>query len=404
MTKLNKALMASTAIAFASGLALPASAQDPSAAPGVVKSSNKVKLRLYGQITRQFGFVSDDDATTFKQGPNGNTSTRMGIDGRGKITKDINLRTRFEFALNSGNSTGGPQFSNQPGANDFDIRHLDVIISHKQFGAVWIGRGDTATNGTSEINLAPGMNSGRLGGSTHHVASEFRILDDAEAGEPSAVGTVDRFFGNFDGAGRQNRIRYDSPTLFGFKFGASLIDKHNYDVALRYSGQVLGTKIRGGVGFCSTKGPSNAGDGSCFGNGGTVEGIEQVNGSMSLLTPIGVGVTMSGAKQWLNRSDAALSDNKTPFNLQPSVFYTTKVTELGATTLEYAFQYTEDGSGGAAGADGDKGYGHAVTLLQKVDSVGGDYFLGFRYFEVETATNDDVDPLWWVGAGFRQRF
>ena len=62
MTKLNKALMATTAIAFTGGLALPASAQkapDPSAAPGVVKSGKKVKLRLYGQITRQFGFVND---------------------------------------------------------------------------------------------------------------------------------------------------------------------------------------------------------------------------------------------------------------------------------------------------------------------------------------------------------
>jgi len=38
MTKLNKALMASTAIAFACGLAMPAAAQDPSEAPGVVSS------------------------------------------------------------------------------------------------------------------------------------------------------------------------------------------------------------------------------------------------------------------------------------------------------------------------------------------------------------------------------
>ena len=89
MTKLNKALMATTAIAFASGLALPAVAQDPSAAPGVVKSSKKMKLRLYGQITRGFGVIDDGESTSFNQFRNGNTSTRMGIDGRGKITKDV---------------------------------------------------------------------------------------------------------------------------------------------------------------------------------------------------------------------------------------------------------------------------------------------------------------------------
>ena len=82
MTKLNKALLASTAIAFASGLALPAAAQDPSAAPAVVKSGKKMKLKLYGQIARGFGFVSDGENQQFRQTQLSTTSSRMGIDGR----------------------------------------------------------------------------------------------------------------------------------------------------------------------------------------------------------------------------------------------------------------------------------------------------------------------------------
>src|SRR5690606_17770780 len=80
MTKLNKALMASTAVALAAGLSVPASAQDvkPADAPGVVKSSERMKLTVYGQITRAFGLISDGDSNTFKQGENANTSTRMG--------------------------------------------------------------------------------------------------------------------------------------------------------------------------------------------------------------------------------------------------------------------------------------------------------------------------------------
>ncbi|MCG8545836.1 MAG: porin, partial [Alphaproteobacteria bacterium] len=394
------------------GLALPAAAQqkkapDPSAAPGVVKSGKKVKLRLYGQITREFGFVQDGETSTFKQGPNGNTSTRMGIDGRGKITKDINLRTRLEFALNSGEAGGGDQFENQAGENDFDIRHLDVIVSHKRYGAVYVGRGDSATNGVVEVTLAPGMNTGRLGGSVHNVIGEYRLLDTSL--EPSAIGTVDRFFNSFDGAGRQNRIRYDTPTFFGFKASVGLIDKHNVDAALRYSGKVLGTQIRGAVGWCHTKGTETAGDSGCFGNtdgqdggpdmDGTIEGVTQLSGSISALTPIGLGATFAGGTQWRNRTDVDPQTIGDPINLVPSIFYTTKVTELGATTVEYAYQYTED-----IGLKGDEGRGHAVTLVQKVDSVGGDYFLGFRYVDVETSTNQNIDALWWVGGGFRQRF
>jgi hypothetical protein len=399
MTKLNKALMATTAIVVASGLALPASAQDPSKAPGVVKSGDKIKLKLYGQVTREFGFVNDGEATTFKQGSLGNTSTRMGIDGRGKVTKDVNIRTRMEFALNTGDSHGGNQFSNQAGTNDFDIRHLHVIFSHKKAGAIWIGRGDSATNGSSEVNLAPAVTTGRLGGSVHHVIGEFRLMDKNDGLATQSIGTVDRFFNSFDGAGRQNRIRYDSPTFFGFKASASVIDKHNFDAALRYSGKIAGTAIKAAAGFCETKGARTAGDGACFGNGGTIEGVAQVNGSISVKTPIGLGATFSGAKQWQNRAGAAHATEGDPDNINPSIWYTTKVTELGATTVEYAFQYCKH-----CGLKDDKGIGHAVTVAQKVDSTGGDYFVGFRLVDVETATNDDIENLWWVGAGFRQRF
>lgn len=398
MTKLNKALMATTAIAFASGLALPASAQDPSKAPGVIKSQDKIKLRLYGQLTRLFGFVGDGESVTFKQGELGNTTTRMGIDGRGKVTKDVNIRTRMEFGLRGGDRTGGNQFSNQAGGNDFDIRHLDVIFSHKKAGAIWIGRGDTATNGTSEVNLAPVISTARLGGSIHHAIAEFRLMDKNDGLATQQIGTVDRFFNSFDGAGRQNRIRYDSPTFFGFKASTSIIDKHNFDAALRYSGKIAGTAIKAAVGYCNTQGARTAGDAACFGNGGTIRGQSTVNGSVSVKTPIGIGATFSGAKQWQNTSPTTVTEGD-PYNIQPSIWYTTKVTELGATTVEYAFQYCKH-----CGLKDDKGIGHAVSIAQKVDSIGGDYFIGFRLVDVETATNDDIENLWFIGAGFRQRF
>ena len=64
MTKLNKALMATTAIAFASGLALPAVAQDPTAAPGVViLRSRRFRWSAFqfsaGDIERDCGSCDD---------------------------------------------------------------------------------------------------------------------------------------------------------------------------------------------------------------------------------------------------------------------------------------------------------------------------------------------------------
>jgi hypothetical protein len=410
MTKLGKALVSSTAVALAGGLALPAPAQDPSAAPGVVSSQKKVSIRLYGEISRAFGVVGDGDAVTFKQGENANTPTRMGIDGRGRITNDIGIRTRMEYEVSSGDALGGSQFENQTGdASTFSIRHLDLIVSSKKFGSVWIGRGDSSSNGSSEVQTIEALDSGRVGGTIATLIEDFNILSSNEDTEPRAVGTVGRFFDSFDGATRQNRIRYDTPTFFGFKGSVTLIDKHNFDSALWYQGKLAGTAVAGAIGFCHTEGAESAGSSTCFGNGTTIKGNTQLNGSVSALTPIGLGATFAGARLW-RELDVSGADNghtlfnNTAFSLQPAIFYTARLTELGATTLEYAFQYCEDCGQTSSGTKDDKGIGHSLQLMQEVDSIGGDYFIGFRYVDVEVNGDDNTDGLWFVGAGFRQRF
>jgi len=405
MTKLNKALMASTAIAFACGLAFPASAQDPAAAPGVVSSGAKMKIKLYGQVARVFGIVDDGDGTTFKQGENGNTATRMGMDSRGKITNDVSVRTRFEYAVQSGNTGGGTQFKNQDGsASRFTVRHLDLIIQSKKFGAVWIGRGDSVTNGSSEVQTIAALDSGRLGGTTASLISNYRVMSSNSSLATRDKGAVGDYFDSMDGADRTNRIRYDTPTFFGFKAGADIIDKHNFDAGLWYEGKIAGTKVEGAVGYCHTRGAATATGGACFtSSASTITAISQVNGSVSALTPIGIGATMSAGHQWRALAGSGFDDtNSTAYNLTPSIFYSTKVTELGNTILEYAFEYCKHCN---TDFKDSRGMGHSLMLMQVVDSVGGDYFLTFRYFDVSTGVSgDDIDGMWFFGGGFRQRF
>ena len=271
-------------------------------------------------------------------------------------------------------------------------------MSSKKFGSVWIGRGDTVSNGTSEVDLA-GMASARLGGTAQYPVSKYILMDKNSSAVPQAVATVGRFFNSYDGASRQNRIRYDTPTFFGFQAGVGLIDKHNVDAAVKYKGKIAGTAIAGAIGYCHTKGTQSSGSSTCFGNGTTIDGIDQLNGSISFKLPMGLGATFSGGTQWQNRTPAGASTKENPYNLNPTIFYTTKVTELGSTTFDYSFEYTENATN-----KGDKGYAHQVDVLQRVDSIGGDYFLQFNYIDAETATNNNIEPLWYFGGGFRQRF
>ena len=390
MTKLTMSLMATTAIAFASGLALPAVAQDPSAAPAVVKSSKKMKLRLYGQITRGFGVINDGDTSTFKQFRNGNTSTRMGIDGRGKVTKDVKLRTRLEYEIRNG-SANQLDGQGKDGAG-LEIRHLDAVFSHKRIGAVWIGRGNTAANGTSEKNLLPGGGSGREGGSTHDLIKDAVVLGrNSDTTEPAQVDTLAKFFDNFDGLSRRQRIRYDTPTIAGFKLGASIIDQQSWDVAAHFKGKIAGVKIKAGAGFSHAAG--------ALGRSGTVQDFNQLNGSISVLTPFGLGATFSGGKQWLDYlSGVPAATQRTPYNINPAIFYTGNWTELGPTGIEYAYQFSNEIS-----AADDEGQGHSVMLTQVLANTGTDTFVTFRYFDV-SRSGTDPDVLWFFGGGFRARF
>jgi hypothetical protein len=401
LTKLNIALMASTAIAVANSLAVPTSAQDPAAAPGIVASQKKVKLSLYGQISRLFGLVGDGESKTFKQGENENTSTRMGIHGQGRVTNGVSVETRMEFSVKSGSGGGGTQFENQGGsASRFDVRHLDAIVRSKKFGSVFVGRGNAATKDTMETHLIPGAHSGRLGGNTGNVISSAVFLDESENLAVRSIGNVGRFFKQFDGAGRQNRIRYDTPTYFGFKGSGAIIDKNAYDFSLWYQGKIGGTEMAGSVGWCHTRGSQSAGDSDCWGNGTTITAVSRFSGSVSAKTPIGLGATVAWAFDEQKLAGTGYTDEDSrPYNVNPAIWYATKVTELGPTAIEYAYQYCKH-----CGLKGDVGRGHAVTLTQVIDRIGGDYFLGFRYFDVETPTNDNINNLWWVGGGFRQRF
>ncbi len=97
-------------------------------------------------------------------------------------------------------------------------------------------------------------------------------------------------------------------------------------------------------------------------------------------------------------SGVAAAARRTPYNINPAIFYTAKWTELGPTGIEYAYQYSNEIS-----AVGDEGHGHSAMLTQVLANTGTDTFVTFRYFDVNRA-GADPEALWFFGGGFRARF
>ena len=409
MSKLNKALMATTAIAFAAGLAMPAAAKkkDPSKAPKVVSSGAKMKLRLYGQIARSATIVDDGSGTGFQNSENGSTSTRMGMRANGKINKDLQLRLRYEWNMRSNHENN--QQLNGASDSDFDIRHADIQFHHKRFGKLYFGRGDGGGNSSSQQDLS-GTGVAGLGGGEHWDFQNARFIETSSSanGGDRATTRVGRVFTNMDATGRTNRIRYDTPSIYGFQFRASVIEQDGYEFALWYRGKVAGMRIRGAVNYSHGKQaifPGNIEAGVV----GTDSEISVVNGSVSVRTPWGIG--FSGAagtndRDMITGGTAVAADGKDPFFWSASAFYRAKFFELGETRFKYGFQTTVDNQ-----LEGDIGQAHGFSIVQVINNTGTDVYAGYRHVSLDRdqagGTNgaeiDFEDQDLWV-LGFRARF
>jgi hypothetical protein len=420
MTKLNKALMATTAIAFAAGLAMPAAAKkkDPSKAPKVVASGAKMKLRLYGQITRTASINDNGAGTGFTNSENGNTSTRMGIRAAGKINNDLKLNLRYEFNARSGHENR--QTNRTDGTNgvagtdnDFDIRFADMQFSHKRFGTVWFGRGDGPGNSSSQTGLS-GTATGARGGGTHWDFQGARFLEskDSAAGDVRIQRSVGDSFTNMDATGRSNRIRYDSPSIYGFQFRAGIIEQDAYEFALWYRGKVAGMRVRGALN--RSHGAQQVFGGADDAGLDAGDELTIYNGSISVRSPWGIGVSGAAGTSERHRvlnvdgtgAGSTEAGSKTAHYWWAAVFYRAKFFELGETRFRYGFNQVHDNVN-----EGDIAETHGFTIVQQIKSTGTDAYVGYRHASLETdedTTNggnqiEYNDVQQWV-LGFRARF
>jgi predicted porin len=159
---------------------------------------------------------------------------------------------------------------------------------------MWLGQGDTASNGTSEVDLS-GTTVAAYS-SVNDVGSSFEFKDN---GEEIGV-SVGQSRSNFDGLSRKDRVRYDTPKWAGFYGSGSVGNKSRGDVAARYAGDFGWAKFAAAAAWAD------------FGTSSeTVDG--QFSSSASMLFNFGLNLSASYAKQD--------KDNKDPWNIFGKIGY-----------------------------------------------------------------------------------
>jgi len=345
-----------------------------SAKVGKVSSGNsKIKLELSGQVNRGLLFVDNGDTSEVFHVDNDNSSTRIRFIGKGQFNDDVTVGTQIEVQFES-NSTAAIRIDQDSpaGPNSFTERKLEIYGDSKTLGRVWVGQGDTASNGTSEVDLS----------GTGVVA--YSGIADMAGGIAFATtgGTlgprINQAFSNFDGLSRDDRIRYDTPSFRGFKGSISAIDGGSWDAAARFSGKVAGVKIVSALAYADAN---------------SRQGFDQVNGSVSVLLPFGLNFTAAAGTRDINGRSG--SD---PMTYYGKLGYKLNLIDMGETAVGVDFARTDDLS-----AVGDEFTTYGAFAVQRLNAIGTELYVAVRNHELDRS-GAEFDDILAVFTGARIKF
>jgi len=289
----------------------------------VLPVAQALDFKISGQVNRAvlWGDNGNDDDIKFVD--NDNSSTRFRFTGENEFDNNwkVGFKWENEMQSNPSNSTDIDIGENGDSTDvTFNERHMDIYFQHSKFGKLSLGQGDTASNGTSEVDLS-GTDVVNYSSITD-MNGGFNFRDD----DDNIITDIGDAFSNFDGLSRDDRIRYDTPKFGPVYFSTSYENGQTYDFAGRFAYQWDGF---GKLAAAASWLPADT----------QREPYKQYSGSASFLFDFGLNLTFAGA----HRYDSDNRDDD-PYNLYGKVGYKM---EKWAFSVDYT--YSEN-----VGADGDE--------------------------------------------------
>ena len=220
-------------------------------------------ILVYGQINKGvLNFDDGENSTTYGLTDNANSSTRAGVTSTTDLNDDWELWSNIEIQYaphSSGNVNQLDKNFADYGFDNSNIRKIEAALFSEKYGRFWLGQGSMASDNITEIDLSgTGVITYSSVGDTAG-GSLFAFKD----GGLSDV-TVGSAYTNYDGLGRQVRIRYDTPEYNGFRLKASYgqdllnnLDDSLYDVAATYAAEHGAFQISAGAAYARDSGTNS---------------------------------------------------------------------------------------------------------------------------------------------------
>ena len=343
---------------------------------GAVVSDSKLNIKLYGQVNKAVLFSNDGDSGTTYLVDNDNSSTRIGVLGTVNPNDKFKVGTRLEFEYQTNPSNLVSQDDRSISDTDFEKRWLDLWVDTNTFGKFSLGWGSTASDGTSEMDLS---GTGVIGYSSIGYMAGGQLFYDNNTNSLSTT-NIGNVFTNMDGLGRDERIRYDSPSFGGFVGSASYINDGGGDFAVRYATQLDAFKLAAAVAYANPGSTSDTLD-------------DQLNGSVSVLHDSGFNGTFA----------LGTRNNKGDGRSDSGFFYTkfgyrANWCPLGVTSLSADYSRASDIS-----VNGDDADTFGLQMVQDLEEWGTEAYIGYRFHTLDR-DSQDYDDINAVMTGMRVKF
>lgn len=263
-----------------------------SAATVLVLGSNAAlafKASISGQVDRALTYADNGKQSDYGSVDNTGTNSRFRFTGSQLVDNGIKAGIDYEFGVDQMESINWDIGQNSNGSTHFNTRLIDTYFQG-DFGKVSIGKGDGAAFYANTMDLS---GTDYLGGGVWYelYSGSIHFVDD----QGNSLYTIGQTQSPFNALGRQNRLRYDSPSISGLVFSASADNGHAYEGALRYSADLsAGAKFVAGVSYADSQRQGVTLDpGTGVGVSSQYSRQSIYGGSASLLLANGLNFTLS---------------------------------------------------------------------------------------------------------------
>jgi predicted porin len=365
---------------------VPVAAEKPAAKPEVASTKappvekvvtsgggERTKLSINGFVNRMVSIIDDGKNTEAYFVDNDNSESRVNVVGTANINDDLTLGSRIELAI-APNKSGNINQNSQEVDNIFTQRWTEASLLSKRFGKLSLGKGNVAAYGSTTVDLSRTTVITYSGLADTAGGMLFRQSSD-DALTNVRIGDA---FSNFDGLTRKNRVRYDTPTFYGFHLAGSAFSDQRYDGALFWGGQGYGFKAAAGAGLTD---PNEDDTGLRYG------------GSFSLLhEDTGLNLTLSSGKlERDNQSD--------PYNLYGKIGWLKNLFPVGWTA--FSVDYTRSMN---LPTDNDDGYSVGLAAVQSFEKFGTELYALYRLHSLDRDVEPGVHDINLLSIGARVKF